>query len=479
MVRQTARGVTTMKIARRRLLEGVGAVAMLAAVRPVRATAAIANGNRADTTRGEFVVRDAAVLTMDPALGDLAHGDIHVRNGAIVAVGPNLDAGNAVVIPGTGTIALPGLIDAHNHLWNSPLRNLVQEGPTLGYFPLTLKYGAFCTPQDVYRGVRLGVTELLSSGVTTVHDWAHNLRSSAHADADLQALRDSGVRARFSYGYWQGGPPAGDTIDLDDVRRLHGNWKDLSNDGLLTLGVALRTMPSGSLAAVTRECALARELGLPLTIHSGGSNGDSSTPALLANAKLLGPDMQLINPTKWDKADMDHIAVSGAHVCISPFSEMRTSFRFNPLLDLLKENLLVSLSMDTAAVTGNNDMFALMHVLIDGQFVRANGALAITPHQILELATINGARDLGIADTVGSLTPGKRADFILVRGTDLNMAPLGDPATALVHSAQPSNVDTVVVDGKFMKRKGQIVAFRADAVIADATDSVARFRRGL
>jgi cytosine/adenosine deaminase-related metal-dependent hydrolase len=330
----------------------------------------------------------------------------------------------------------------------------------------------------VYRGVRLGVTELLFSGVTTVNDWAHNLRSPAYADADLAALRDSGIRARFSYGYWQGGPAPDETIDLTDVARLKNDWSTLSNGGLLSLGIALRTMPQGSLASVIRECGFARALHVPLTIHSGGSNGQSGTIGLLNGANLLGPDMQVINPTKWDEASYEWIAASGAHVCISPFSEMRTSFRFNPLLDLLAHRIPVSLSMDTAAVTGNNDMFALMHVLIDSQFVRADKAGAVTPMQILELATMGGARDLGLADTVGSLTPGKRADLILIRTTDINIAPLGDPAEAIVRSAQPYNVDTVIVDGRFMKRGGRIVAFNADAVIADASETLSRYLTG-
>jgi cytosine/adenosine deaminase-related metal-dependent hydrolase len=123
-------------------------------------------------------------------------------------------------------------------------------------------------------------------------------------------------------------------------------------------------------------------------------------------------------------------------------------------------------------------MFALMHVLIDSQFVRADKAGAVTPMQILELATMGGARDLGLADTVGSLTPGKRADLILIRTTDINIAPLGDPAEAIVRSAQPYNVDTVIVDGRFMKRGGRIVAFNADAVIADASETLSRYLTG-
>jgi cytosine/adenosine deaminase-related metal-dependent hydrolase len=462
---------------RRSFVHALGAVGTSAVFRARPASAQA--GNAASGARGEFVIRGATLLTMDAALGSIPRGDVHVRDGSIVAVGPQLAAPGAAVVSGQGMIAMPGLVDAHNHLWNSPLRNLVQEGPVYDYFPLVLRYGAFCSPGDVHRGVRLGVTECLSSGITTVLDWAHNLRSPEYAAADLAALRDSGIRGLFAYGYWQGGPPPEQTIDLADVRRLAVEWPAHANGGLLRLGVALRTMPSGSLAAVTRECELARSLHLPLTIHSGGSNGDGGTVGLLKSANLLGPDMQLINPTKWDEQTYRWVADSGANVCISPFSEMRTSFRFNPLLDLLKANIPVSLSMDTSAVTGNNDMFSLMHVLIDSQFVRANAAGAVAAQKILELATLGGARSLGLADVTGSLTPGKRADLILIRTTDLNMAPLGDPATAVVRSAQPQNVDTVVVDGRFMKRGGKIVAFDAGRVIADASETVNRFRRTL
>lgn len=466
----------TMSLTRGRLLKGAAAFSTLAATRPAQAMAAPSR-NAATGRRGEFVIRGASLVTMDPTLGTIARGDVHVKDGAIVAVGENLDVSGIEVVSAAGMIALPGLVDAHNHIWNSPVRNLVQEGPTLGYFPLVLKYGAFCSPDDVYRGVRLGVAELISSGVTTVLDWAHNLRSPAYADADLQALRDSGIRGRFSYGYWQGGPPANQTIDLADVGRLHDNWSQFSNGGLLSLGIALRTMPTGSLAAVTRECAYARQRGIPLTIHSGGSNGDSGTVGLLRGANLLGPDMQLINPSRWDEQTFEWVAQAGDTACISPFSEMRYSFHFDPLLQLLKHKIPVSLSMDTAPVSGNNNMFELMHVLIDSQFVLAGNPLAITPQQVLELATMGGARDLGLADHIGSLTPGKRADIVLVRGTDLNMAPLGDPATALVRSADPSNVDTVIIDGRFMKRRGRMVAFNVETVIREATDTVERFKR--
>jgi 5-methylthioadenosine/S-adenosylhomocysteine deaminase len=191
----------------------------------------------------------------------------------------------------------------------------------------------------------------------------------------------------------------------------------------------------------------------------------------------LGPDVQLINSTAWDEADRAIVVKSGAHVSVSPFSEMRYSYALPQLLDLLKAGLRLSLAVDTPPVAGTTDMFAQMRVLMDTQFVRSKDPLSVSARQVLEMATINGAWDLGIADRTGSLTPGKRADMIMVRTTDLNMAPLGDPVTAIVRSAQPYNVDTVIVDGRVLKRGGKLTHLDAATVAREAAESLAGLKR--
>jgi len=235
---------------------------------------------------------------MDSALGDISSGDIHVRAGGIVAVGKDLRGQTGEVIDGRGMIALPGLIDTHSHLWNTPLRNLVDEGPKMGYFALTLGLGKEYTPEDTYRGVRLGTAEMLYSGITTVHDWAHNIRGPAYADADLRALRDTGIRARFSYGTPQGGLGADQTMDLADLARVQREWFSDKNDDLLSLGMAARSLSDSPRGAVTvqtlkRDWDGARKLGLPITIHTGGKG----RVAVLEREGMLGADVQLINPT--------------------------------------------------------------------------------------------------------------------------------------------------------------------------------------
>jgi 5-methylthioadenosine/S-adenosylhomocysteine deaminase len=428
--------------------------------------------------RGEFIVRNAHVLTMDASLGDISRGDVHVRGGAIVAVGADLSAPDARTIDGRGMIALPGLIDTHNHLWNATCRSTVMEGPQQGYFATVLALGKQYTPEDTYHGVRLACAELIHSGVTTVHDWAHNIRSPAHADADVRALIDCGIRGRFSYGTYQGGPAADATMDIADLERIHRGWNAFASEGLLSLGMASRSVSTSARGAVSmqviqRDWAAARALKLPITLHTGGPG----ILEVLERERLLGADVQLINTSSWDDADRARIVKAGAHVSITPHSEMRYSYALPQVAELVRLGVKVSLAMDTAPVAGSGDMFQAMRLMMDTQFVRTRDPMSITARQVLEMATINGAIDLGIADRTGSLTPGKRADLILVRTTDLNMAPIGDPVTAIVRSAQPSNVDTVVVDGRILKQAGRLTALDPGDIVVNATASLAALKR--
>jgi cytosine/adenosine deaminase-related metal-dependent hydrolase len=477
------------RISRRGLLGGAAGLGMLGAA--VHAEAARAAPMRPEQqrvpearpapqlpARGEFVVRDAIVLTMDPALGDLPSGDVHVRDGAIVAVGTNLAAPGAEVVDGRNMIALPGLIDTHWHLWNSQARNLIADGPELGYFPVVMRLGQVYMPEDTYRGVMLGVAEAINSGVTTVHDWAHNVRSPADADADLRALADAGIRARFSYGF-RHGHAVDQPMDRTDLARVQREWfagGPTSRDGLLTLGICSRGHPALTQVHVAQADVLrgdwehARSLGLPITLH-GSAAGTGETLE-----DWLAADTQLVHGVNLNERDRAILAEKGVHLSVSPYSEARVTTVPPQITEMLAAGVLVSLSFDASGIAANADMFATIRMAVDLEHIRQRDVFALPPRQALELATINGAQDLGIADRVGSLTPGKRADLILVRTTDLNMAPLVDPIIALVDCAQPSNVDTVIVDGRILKRGGQLTAIDTAKVVAEAAESLAGLR---
>jgi len=199
------------------------------------------HGAPALPARGELLIRGATVLTMDPAVPDLAAGDVHVRDGTIVAVAQKIDAPSAQVIDGAGMICIPGFVDTHFHLWNALFRVFIRaDVPALGYFPVTARLGPLMAPEDSYRSVRLGAAEALAAGVTTVHNWAHNTRSPEHADAELSGMRDLGLRGRFAYGTPVGLPDDA-PMDLAGLARVKKDWMP-DKENLLTLGICSRNL---------------------------------------------------------------------------------------------------------------------------------------------------------------------------------------------------------------------------------------------
>jgi 5-methylthioadenosine/S-adenosylhomocysteine deaminase len=430
--------------------------------------------------RGEFVVRGAHVLTMDPALGELPRGDVHVRNGAIVAVSASVPAPGAEVIDGNAMIAMPGFVETHWHLWTSVCRPIVRnDDPRYGYFPVTSKLGPHYHPEDSYRSVRLGLAEALSAGVTTVHNWAHNVRSPGHADAELRAMRDTGIRGRFAYGSPQGLSNE-QPMDIADLARVKREW--MPNDGMLTLGICSRNVGNDpnpmrgtvSIQMAQKEWGAARELGLPITLHTSGPR----VTQLLEDASLLGPDVQLVHPLNTAAEDRAILAKRGTSYSTSPVGESRrpASAGVIQLAELLEAKVKVSMSIDHTT-TYICDCFVCMRMLYSlHQHRIGNKKFAVTTRRLVELATIDGARDLGIADKVGSLTPGKRADLILIRTNDINMAPMGDPFDALVALAQPNKVDTVVEDGRILRRANRFTGLNYAQVAKEAAETADALR---
>jgi 5-methylthioadenosine/S-adenosylhomocysteine deaminase len=409
----------------------------------------------------ELLIRNAYVLTMDPALGDVAGGDVHLRGGEIAAVGRNLAAPAAEIIDGTGMLMLPGLVETHWHLWTTLLRSLAGDRAEHGYFPTSRGVGAFYRADDVYAAGRLAAAEAVNSGITFVHDWCHNVRGPEYAEAALRALTDTGVRARFSYGS-PAGASADASIDLVDLERLSRRWRDYDNGGLLSLGLAWRGAAS---AATLRDYEVAKDLGLPISVHANNFRGSAGGIQMLADSGLLAQGLQVIHAVWCTPQEIGALAESGAVVSVSPYTELRIGFGSPIVAEFLRAGVPVGLSVDTVTLSGNADMFAIMKAIQNIENGRALDEFALPARRVLELATIEGARSMGIDASVGSLVPGKRADLIMVDTRALNLAMLTEPAHMLVEAAQPANVDTVIIDGRLMKRRGRLTDIDVDAVI--------------
>lgn len=434
-------------------------------------------------SRGEFVVRNAYILTMDPELGDITDGDVHVNNGEIIAVDKQIKAPSATALDGRRMIVLPGLIDTHWHMWTTYLRCMAGDKTEDGYFPVTTRYGQAMEPIHMYHSTRLAAAEAVYSGITTVSDNCHNVRSHDHAVADIRAIQESGLRCRWSYGPFRG-MLAGQSIDLADLESFHRDWEKYSNDGLISLGFMWGGIPAGFgsppppewVATARKEIETARRLGIPICMHLASRE---NTPAgqVQAQEDFLGKDVLLIHMLAASPAEIKMVAAAGSPISVSSGSELRIGYGLTKACEFMDAGIVVSVSVDTVPLTGNANMFGILKLLRNAENAKALNEFKITARRVLEMGTIDGARALGIDDLVGSLKPGKRADLIMVSTDVINMGVFTDPTHMLVEATEASNVDTVVVDGRILKRGGKFTTLAPEQIIADASASLDAVRK--
>lgn len=464
---------------RRNFLGGAAATALTASM----GNLASAEGARPAglPARGEYLLKGSHVLTMDSQSGDIANGIVHVKDGIIVDVGPNVAAPGVEVLGSDSNFILPGLVDTHWHLWTALLRSMAIGEQKFGYFPTSAKLGQFCLPSDIYAGVRLATAEAIWGGITFVDDWAHNLRSPEHADENLRALKESGIRAHLNYGPARG-IPITQTLNLDDLRRLHRDWSAHANEGLLSLGLAWRgvqyavTNAEGEMSfqsipteVYKAEYDTARALNIPITVHCNiGHKVDVGHVAALERLGLLYPDLQLVHMISSTPEEVDMVAKAGCSVSVTPYTEMRTGFGFPKVQEYLDAGVRVGVGVDTTALSGDANMFEIMKGVQNIENAVALSEFKMSARRALELGTIGGARSRGLDRQIGSLVKGKRADLIMVGTRNVNLGIVTDPYDAVVGAMQPSNVDLVMVDGRILKREGKLVAVDADQVVAEA-----------
>lgn len=281
-------------------------------------------------------------------------------------------------------------------------------------------------------------------------------------------MRESGLRGRFAYGPAQG-MPNDQPMDIADWARLK---RDLAKDDLIGLGICSRNVDAANTARgainggmAKKEWGAARELGLPITLHT---NGSANIQFLAAN-NLFGKDVQLVHPLNLLPGDFELLAKHDVRYSTSPTGEAGRTGE-TQLSELLQAGVKVSLSIDN--VTADRcDCFACMKMLQTLNRHRSAGKYGLTTKRLVQMATIDGAIDLGLADKTGSLTPGKRADLILVMTGTPNMKQIGDPYDALVQQAQPSDIDTVVADGRVLLRKREFTALDYEKVAGEANSA--------
>jgi 5-methylthioadenosine/S-adenosylhomocysteine deaminase len=413
------------------------------------------------------LLKGGTVLTLDASLGDFQNADVLIQGTKIAAVASNLAVDGAEVIDASNMIVMPGFVDTHRHIWEGLLRNIGTDVPLEGregYIRFVLgKLAPAYRPQDAYAGNLISVLGALDAGITTLLDWSHIQGSPEHTDAVIQALQDSGMRAVFAYGF----PWWGDWNDRQPSWFVRAAKKYFSSkDQLLTYALAAPGPEFVEFEIARDHWKLAREVGARITTHVGvGSYGQEAKVQAMGEAGVLGDDTTYIHCTTLNDTEIQMIVDTGGTVSLAAPVEMMMGHGMPPIQKFLDRGLNPSLSVDVETnvpgdmFTQMRSVISLQHALVYEKILKGenHAPKRITTRDVLAYATIEGARANGLEHKTGSLTPGKEADIIMLRTDRINVMPINDPYGAVVMGMDTSNVDSVFVAGKPMKRNGELL----------------------
>jgi cytosine/adenosine deaminase-related metal-dependent hydrolase len=440
----------------------------------------------------DLFISGGHVVTFDPAIGDLPRGDLLIRDGQIAAVGADLSAraAGARVVQARGRLVIPGLVDTHRHVWQGALGGLTGQVSLSGYSGAVIAgLASRYTSEDLYAGTLWGALQALNAGITTVADWSHNLPTPRHADANVRALHDSGIRGVFLYG---GPGPHGLAFfgvpapqHPRDARRARAEHFPGGARGRLRMGLALRGPAFSTPEATADDFAFARDLGLPISVHVGMA-GFPGAVATLDKLGLLGPDVNYVHANQLSDREFGLIADSGGSVSVTPSVEMTMALGTYPATgQVISRGIAAGLGVDTTTGSGT-DLFTEMRLALAAERARANaGAVSrdeavelveLGQRDMLRLATLDAARAWRLDHEVGSLTPGKQADVTVVDMRSPHLDGSGDPVATLVMGAGAADVETVVVGGEIVKAGGALAGPLAERALELMHDSRARLR---
>lgn len=414
--------------------------------------------------------KGGTILTLDAKVPNLAVGDVLVQDGRIAAVGPALQAGDAQVIDAAGHIVMPGLVDAHHHMWLGVMRRMMPNVDDLfAYIDVVAEQlGTHYRPLDMYLSTKLTAAASLDAGITTIIDACHSSRSPEHTDAALDALETTGIRALHMVGAAMD-KKASATHLPGDLQRLAHNWNNAGS--LVHVGLF------GQLNLEWWKVAR----GLDMRILTEFIGDLAKLGPEFAKPGVLGTHNIFNHCTRVPQETWKLLADAGVNITINPRSDALfgfddETFAYQQAVD---HGLTPALGIDLDTAFGS-DMFGEMHALFGQQRSamryrrfrgEADAPAPISVEEVLKAATVNGARAAGLEGQIGTLTPGKQADIIMVRTNGIAVFPVTNAIGTIVQAVERADVDTVMVAGQLRKRNGRLLDIDLGKLNADVTAS--------
>jgi 5-methylthioadenosine/S-adenosylhomocysteine deaminase len=428
--------------------------------------------------KADLLVTGGTVVTMDAQKRVIEDGAVAVRGDSIVAVGSRVEIearfDSAKTIDARGALILPGLINGHAHAAMSLFRGIaddlaLDEWLQKYIFPAEARN---VTEDFVTWGTRLGVLEMLRGGITTYADMYY------FEDAVARATKEAGMRGVLGETIIDF--PAPDNKSpaqtFQYTQEYLGHWK---GDALITPAVAPHSIYTCSEKTLQDSAALARRNGAPILIHIAEAAFElqqsrekhGATPvAYLERIGLLGPDVVGAHCVWVDTADIATLAHFDVGCINNPSSNMKTAAGVMPVIDMLAAGEPVGLATDGAASNNSQDLFEEMDLAAKLQKIARMDPRALPAEQVVEMATIGGARALHLDKQIGSLETGKKADFILIDTGAPHATPMYNVYSELVYALKASDVRTVVIAGKLVMEDRRLLTVNEPEIVAKAQE---------
>jgi cytosine/adenosine deaminase-related metal-dependent hydrolase len=421
------------------------------------------------------LIKGAAIVTMDPAIGDLLKGDVLIEQDRIAAVAAHVAADDAEIIDGSSMLVLPGLINGHLHTWQTGLRGIAADWTVAEYMQAMHRgLATLFRPDDIYIANLMGALNQINNGATTLVDWSHNNPTPDHTDAAIRGLDDSGIRALFLHGSPKPDPKPGQRhfsevpMPRSEIER-YCKGRFASRDALVTFGLAILGPYYSTYDVTKTDLALAREFDLFASMHVGG--GTAKVPQgfeRLLEENLIDRHATIVHGNDIATDTVRRIVDRGGTFTVTAEIELQMGYG-DPLTGILHAaGAPVSIGTDVEPAVGS-DLFTCMRLTL--QHERNRGIVetlartgerpsrpAITCRDALSWVTTDAARIAGLDHRIGSITPGKQADLVLLRRDTLNMTPMLDMVGCAVMQAGTANVDTVLIAGRVVKQNGRLLA---------------------
>lgn len=436
------------------------------------------------------LVERGTIITMDPAHTIIDNGAVLIEDDKIGAVAPVEKFSNVEVdskINAHGKIVIPGLVNAHTHLFQSLLRGLGDDRTLLDWlrnviWPIAERIG----PRECYDGARLGLLENIRSGVTTVIDNHYIHTDSQNMDMVARAAFECRLRVILARGFYDTNAiepfmeDAGTVIR--ETRRLHKICLDQSKD-LVRAWFGPMT-PWTVTPELFRECkAVADELGIGIHIHIAENKEEvdmitrqygATHVGFLNSLRVLSRKFHAVHGVWLTESDISTLSNAGSHLIYNPISNMYLASGIAPIIKARSSGVNTALGTDGPASNNNQDMFFSMKAGVLLQKVALLDPTCLTAYQILDMATRGGARALGLEKEIGSIEKGKKADLAIINTQGAHIQPLHDPVSALVYCANAGDIDTVVANGNVIMKDRVVLSYDEKEVLAAARESGAR-----